>query len=474
MRNASEETALAFSLFDEIADSKSEPMNTSFLYQELKNQFNKTKNPVEVDFRSLVSWLKPGDQHTHFIHPYPAKMLPHIAYFFIHASILHPHNKVVLDPFSGSGTVALEASLAGYQPYVADSNPLAHLITKVKTYPYNSESLRFQLHKVLVRAKNIKDAPSIDVINSSLWYKPEHKKNLEQLLLAIQEIDNEHERDFFRICFSVTARKISYADPTVSVPVRLRVKPDSKGFDNRKVEERLMWINTAIPAIQFAQVCENNITRVESANKINPNRMVALSVGDDARKLIDINNSINKPLPSESTDLVITSPPYGSAQKYIRASSLALNWLGLALPCDLASIEKKSIGREHITRDLRKAITTEVIPCSLEIFINDISKKNELRAQIAQQYFIEMHQSISEISRVTKKGGNVIVVIGNNQVCGELIHNDDFIVQAFNHFGMSLELRLVDNIKSRGLMTKRNSTASIISHESILVFLKRG
>jgi hypothetical protein len=37
---------------------------------------------------------------------------------------------------------------------------------------------------------------------------------------------------------------------------------------------------------------------------------------------------------------------------------------------------------------------------------------------------------------------------------------------------MTLELSLIDHIKSRGLMTKRNQTASVIAREAVLVFRK--
>ena len=42
----------------------------------------------------------------------------------------------------------------------------------------------------------------------------------------------------------------------------------------------------------------------------------------------------------------------------------------------------------------------------------------------------------------------------------------------FKKYGLSLKLILVDDIKSRGLMTKRNRTASIISRETVLIFEK--
>lgn len=58
-------------------------LDSSDIYLSLKNDFQLTGETLEVDFRSLVNWVKLGDQFTHQIHPYPAKLIPHIANFFI-------------------------------------------------------------------------------------------------------------------------------------------------------------------------------------------------------------------------------------------------------------------------------------------------------------------------------------------------------------------------------------------------------
>ena len=45
-------------------------------------EYSSNHSPINIDFRKLIHWLRAGDQLTHHIHPYPAKLLPHIAYFF--------------------------------------------------------------------------------------------------------------------------------------------------------------------------------------------------------------------------------------------------------------------------------------------------------------------------------------------------------------------------------------------------------
>lgn len=176
-------------------------------------------------------------------------------------------------------------------------------------------------------------------------------------------------------------------------------------------------------------------------------------------------------MPDNSVPLIITSPPYGSAQKYIRSSSLSLNWLGFVSPKELRSLEEKSIGREHlITEPL--CLKAGDLPENYNNLIERIAKTNKSRARITQKYLIEMEQVAQELSRILAPNGRIIFVLGNNQVCGETLRNDEFMTYCFKKYGLRLKLVLIDDIKSRGLMTKRNRTASIISRETVLVFEK--
>ena len=104
-------------------------------------------------------------------------------------------------------------------------------------------------------------------------------------------------------------------------------------------------------------------------------------------------------MPDNSIPLVITSPPYGSAQKYIRSTSLSLNWLKLASPSQLRTLEEKSIGREHL---IRAPFQYDEGDLPLE-YVDLIKKllKNETRARITQKYLIEMAQVVKELARLT-------------------------------------------------------------------------
>lgn len=446
-------------------------IDTSLLYEELRRKFKREAGPVEVDFRNLLKWVKLGDQLTHQIHPYPAKLLPCIAHFFMRASVVVKPGSMVLDPFCGSGTVALEASLAGHHPLVADANPLSLLITKVKTTRFDPTELRALASKVVQRAARLRSAPQIPVVNSDMWYTPERKKDLEILMRAIREVEDEDHRDFLLLCFSVVARKLSLADPAISVPVRLKTKEKFSEETNARIQGKLAWVSSAIPRDEFFNVCNANIERIARTNTVAQHRHPATVVGHDARKLVDFGHVEVTPLAANSIPLILTSPPYGSAQKYVRASSLSLNWLEFAGPRDLSALEGKSIGREHAPGILKT--TTEGIPPRFAELLNDIKPINDLRYQITAQYLHDMRNALEEATRVLAPGGKLVLVLGNNHVCGRQLRNDEYCIEILEAFGLQLELSLVDNIKSRGLLTKRNSSASAILRESVLVFSKQ-
>ena len=74
--------------------------------------------------------------------------------------------------------------------------------------------------------------------------------------------------------------------------------------------------------------------------------------------------------------------------------------------------------------------------------------------------------------RVSKPGGHVVLVCGDNKVAGRPFKTSDFLAALFQEAGFVTRLCLVDSIHSRGLMTKRNRTAGLISREWVYLLQK--
>src|SRR5262245_27696843 len=89
------------------------------------------------DKLSQVNWDFPNSNTTeniNSIHPYPAKFIQEIPKTLIQI-IGVPKGTWVLDPFCGSGATLVEAHLAGIPSIGVDLNPIACLISRVKTQP---------------------------------------------------------------------------------------------------------------------------------------------------------------------------------------------------------------------------------------------------------------------------------------------------------------------------------------------------
>lgn len=440
------------------------PEDTTDTLALMTSRYKRTKRAQNVSFRNLVPWVKMGERATHYIHSYPAKLLPQIAHFFLSAQSLSKPSDVVLDPFGGTGTVALEAILAGRKAYYADANPLARLIASVKTRVLDVGAISeayWRVEKCYRQSKFSKGlVPS--VVNLEYWYEPKVIKALGRIKNAIETEKDVAIRNFLLISFSSVCRKVSLADPRLSVPVRIKSTVSTSQNSSPDI-----WK-------EFSNQITNNIKRMQTFSGMRTALEGASYVGNDARSLrspTDNFETSTEKLSSNSVNLIITSPPYAGAQKYIRASSLSLGWLGLADITGLKPLENASIGREHFP----KAACVECPTTGLHVvdrLIKRVFKVNPLRSVIVATYINEMDAAIKEMARVIKPNGHLVLVIGNNDVCGIPFKSSEYLALICEKYELELKLKLIDEIKSRGLMTKRNKTASMITREWVLLFEK--
>ena len=418
--------------------------------------------PIVVNFRRLVPELKKNERYTHLIHSYPAKLLSNIPYYFLASDALCPRDGVVLDPFCGTGTVLLEAVLSGRNALGADANPLAKLITSVKTNYIPKEPLINTLTITLIRAKKYRR-----VVNHpdavSVWYSSKSLRQLTNIQRSISEIEDEQQREFFELCFSNVVRKVSYADPSISVPVHWNPERfNSHPERMNEVKKKLQQLQMVDVYDKFELVCKSNIDRIDTLKGKFNEGISARFISDDARKLGLENNSV---------DLILTSPPYAGAQKYIRASWLNLYWLHCVKIDDIRELKTHNIGREDYRKEELFESYTGIE--AADIVLKNLYKSGNLkRAFLAANYLNEMKVALDESYRVLKKGGSMVIVIGNNTVCQRPFSTQDYLTTYLQSKGMHLEFKLIDDIKSYGLMTKRNKTANRISSEWVLVLKK--
>jgi DNA modification methylase len=376
---------------------------------------------------------------------------------------------LVLDPFCGSGTVLLEALLAQRNSLGADANPLARLISRVKVTPLSPESLHAAAKRLRAAFRPVQHPPP-DVVNLRYWFSPHVTSGLISLRAALDTIDHPDIRNFMLVAFSRCVRHLSLADPRVSVPVRLRVDRYPRDHWLRQhAKRRLKYLRRVDVASEFFTILEANVERMAILHAEAVPSVVASIPYTDARRLFDTANDAS--CADQSVDFVLTSPPYGAAQKYIRACSLNLGWLGLCQSDQLKAHEAATIGREHFHK-LDYQILKSTGIASADRLLGRIYAINPLRAHLMATYLLEMQLALREVYRVLKANAYAVLVLGSNQVSGRTLRTHEYLIRAAQDIGFSVVLRLVDNIKTRGLMTRRNTTAGMITRESVVVLQK--
>lgn len=424
----------------------------------LKEYENSDGRPIEVSFRKLVPWVYGGSRTSHYLHSYPAKLLPQIAHFFLANQQLCPKDGVVLDPFSGSGTVALEAVLSGRDAYFGDVNPFARLLTKVKTTRLLKSDIDLAMSAVSQTFEITGAVSPPDVVNLNYWYNDLTADFLARLNFAISHVENEDVKHLLMICFSSVAKKLSRANPRFSVPVRLKV--DGKPIDV-VADKNEVW-SCFEAAVSKAAKQIGGLANASSLGN-------AFQVSESVLQLGEDWPSLGKDF--GDIDLVVTSPPYAGAQKYVRATSLSLGWLEQVKSKELKGIENLTLGREHLPKtDAQQLKTTSI--SAADTLIDAIAKDNATRAAIASVFLREMKLAAERTMSALKCGGYAVIVMADNTVCGRRFPTTSFTTELFEQAGGVKVLELEDKIVSRSLQTKRASTSSSISHETITVFKK--
>ena len=443
------------------------------IFLDFLNSYSRTQKAIPISFRALVGELSSADRATHLIHPYPAKLLMHIPFFLLANNILSTKNDIVLDPFAGSGTVLLEAQLSGRAACGADRNPLARLISKVKTTPIPHAKLRRITSSMLRRVKRKPRSSLPDVVNLDYWYYPKTILQLQCVLEAIKTVRDRDVRDFLLIVFSNCVRQVSLADPRIYVPVRL--KPNQYDVHHplyEKTNKRLELLKNINVLDIFSKILEQNIKRMRSYCLLLNNSPEVSIISEDARSLREHETDDAPKIHSisdASIQLIITSPPYPGSQKYIRSSELSLGWLGLSESSELINLKKTMIGREEYSHaETLKSTFTGY--SEIDSVLVKIAHKNRIRATIAGTYLLEMKDSLRQFYSILKPSGYIAIVVGNNNICDIPFKTHIYLEKICEDLGLRLRLKLIDQIRSRGLMTKRNSTAGIIPRERVLLF----
>jgi len=343
------------------------------------------------------------------IHPFPARMAPHIALKAIEA--LTP-GSTVLDPMMGSGTVVRVAAEAGHRAFGRDIDPLAVLMTRVWTAPIDPQRLRVAARELVDEARELPpariDLPWIDddaetAAFGVYWFAEEQRQHLRQLSSCLHR-RNDVIGDALRVALSriiiTKNRGASLAhDVSHSRPHKVAQTNAYRVFEG------------------FLESVHRLARRLEEEP---PRGWVDVAHGDARATGID----------AQTVDAVITSPPYLNAIDYIRGHRLALIWFGYRLR-DLRAIRRCSIGAERAPdRSADPELLDEIFRI-LEI-PPDFPRRER---RVLARYVMDLDAMLREVHRVLKCGGIAVVVIGNSYIKGSFVRNSRIISHILRRLG---------------------------------------
>ncbi len=283
------------------------------------------KNKLDEDWDFADLKQSERQYGVHFFHHYTAKFIPQIPARIIR-KYSHSEN-IIVDPFMGSGTTLVEAKMLGCHSYGIDTNPMAIKIAKAKTLIINNsnvEEIKSFLNWISKKKKikiNYKDKlPNRELFKDShLWFRNDVAYCIYEILQEIRKYSPDIQ-NFIEVGLSTILKGMSNARMDSVVPVL----PDNPKYIDRKHYYREVDNQTRnIPVYQrlYSQI-QRMYKAILEFNKETDDKLICNPVLYDARRLSDIVNQC---------DLVVTSPPYWSAQNYQELHKLSMNLFNLSI-----------------------------------------------------------------------------------------------------------------------------------------------
>jgi hypothetical protein len=354
------------------------------------------------------------------IHPFPARMAPGLALDSLRAL----KSGTVLDPMTGSGTVARLAKSQSLDALGFDLDPLAVLISKVATTTVEDELIERHSQMFVSAVRSLPESEAqLEWIDGDtdaeryveFWFGDAQRAVLRKIACLLSRADDMQidpdVADVLRVALSrIIVTKKSAAslaqDTSHSRPHRVATESDYDvllGFEKsvRAVRRRLLGT---------------------------PNNGSATIRRGDARDLSTVAD--------ESVDAVLTSPPYLNAIDYMRGHRMSLIWLGHRYG-DLSRTRSESIGSER-----RPDLPFECDDhAKMKSAMGELSGLQQRHHSMIERYVMDMHKMMSEVARTLKPQCTATFVMGNSCLKGTYIENSEAVAKAGELLGLGRPLK---------------------------------
>jgi len=355
------------------------------------------------------------------IHPFPARMAPGIALEALSGS-KRPIR--VLDPMSGSGTVLAVARARGHRAFGIDMDPLAILLAGVWTRTIDVDLVKDKAEDILGRAKagfgTLPGGHAYPIGSDAetraflrYWFDEYSRRQLAALSFSINRVHDVATREALWCGFS---RLIITKQAGASLAMDLSHSRPHRAFDRAPIKPFSKFISAV-------NVVVSNCPKNDALD----NGPVSRVRRGDARKLNVESNSI---------DVVLTSPPYLNAIDYMRCSKFSLVWMGHTID-ELRQIRAESVGTEASSQEALDQAWVQQLIKHLRLTPKLSARDHALLAT----YAWDMGRAMAEVSRVLRRGGRAVYVVGESTCKGTFIRNSAIVRAVAERSGLSVMSR---------------------------------
>lgn len=399
-----------------------------------------------VSFRELVPEITDTGYLTHAIISYPAKFIPQVVRYAINTYT--KENDWIIDPFAGSGTVGVEASLCKRNAVLLDLNLLLNHLMPLKVYRGKDLLEKAHLHKLLDGIQENKVhrfLPSWS--NVEYWYAPEILELLSQYWGFIHSIEDDVYSGILKTALLKVSKRFSYTEHRT--PKLARSKRKLAAIDELLQEN---WRE------QLLQIVFDH--SLKTLKKLNDFQIQTQSHQYQTEYHGGVDSS-NFAVPREC-DALITSPPYLQAQEYIRSTKMELYWLGHT------DDEIKLLSRLEIP--YRKADRIVSTP-TLDNVRNKLTRKDLCNR--LDSYFCHTLNALENSMNELKNNSAACIFVGNPRIDGITVELWRIIAEYFTERGFKFEKVYEDRIKTRQLFgTRKNKNPDGMKSEFMLILRK--
>lgn len=409
--------------------------------------------PMVVNFRELVPEISDTSYLTHSLFYYPAKFIPQIPRFCLRA-YTEPGGWVI-DPFAGSGTVGLEATLMNRNAILLDINPLLNHIVPAKIlfqYAYlNPHTLQKMLDE-MVQASSVSYRPAWK--NLEYWYDPHVLETLCRYWGWAKSLEGNPYQTILVIALLKASKHFSYAEH--KTPKLFKSKAKQKEMQHLLQGD---WKSTLKDLIYETTLdAYRRLTMLARLREQSQSSVLYYGGVDSSEPFV-----FEKPeIRSKTVQALITSPPYLQAQEYIRTAKLELYWLGYT------EEEVKTVSRLEIPyRRAEGRISTPTLE-----HVRGAIHRQDLQA-ILDSYFYYTLCSLENAAGTLRSGGRLCIFVGNPKIEGIEVEIWRIIAEYFQERGYEMESVYEDEIKNRQLFRNRkNKNPEGMKSEFLLVMRK--